>query len=179
VFTAALRLGLTAFGGPVAHLGYFREEYVVRRRWLDDEGFSELVGLCQFLPGPGSSQLGFAVGWLRAGALGAVLAWIAFTLPAALLMFSFALAARTYHGPIVDGALHGLKLAAVAIVAQAVVGMARTLTPDARRLAIAGAAAGMMLLMVGPAVQVVVIIMGGVAGLIACKPGDAPRQHKD
>ena len=178
VFLAALRLGLTSFGGPIAHLGYFRNEYVVRRRWLDDQAYSELVGLCQFLPGPASSQVGYAIGWLRAGALGALAAWVAFTLPSALLMFAFALASQSFHGPKADAVVHGLKVAAVAVVAQALVGMVRTLTPDLRRIAMAAISAATMLLIAKPAVQVLFIAGGAVAGLIVCpvKPSELRGQ---
>lgn len=169
VFAAALRLGLTSFGGPIAHLGYFRDEYVVRRRWLDDHAFSELVGLCQFLPGPASSQVGYAIGWMRAGASGALAAWIAFTLPSALLMFAFAVVSRSFRGPAADAIVHGLKLAAVAVVAQAIIGMARTLTPDLRRVIMAVIAAALMLLIANPAMQVVLIAAGALAGMTLCQ----------
>lgn len=178
MFTTALRLGLTSFGGPIAHLGYFRDEYVTRRGWLDDHAFSEFVGLCQFLPGPASSQVGFAIGWMRAGALGALASWLAFTLPSALLMFAFALASRTFHGPIAGAAVHGLKVAAVSIVAQALIGMARVLTPDLRRIAIAGAAAAVMLVTANPALQVIFIAAGAVAGLLFCEEGRTAVQHR-
>lgn len=174
---AALRLGLTSFGGPVAHLGYFRHEYVERRRWLDDHAYSELIGLCQFLPGPASSQVGFAIGWLRAGPLGALAAWLGFTIPSALLMFAFALASGSLHGPLADAAIHGLKLAAVAIVAQAVIGMARTLTPDLPRGAIASVAAAAILFTGNPVAQLIVIAGGGLAGLLWCAPEPRTAQH--
>lgn len=179
VFAAALRLGLTSFGGPVAHLGYFRSEYVVRRRWLDDRAYSELVGLCQFLPGPASSQLGYAIGWTRAGVLGALAAWIAFTLPSATLMFLFALLSRSFQGPIADAVVHGLKVAAVAVVAQAIIGMARTLTPDLRRIIIAIAAAVTMLLIAIPVMQVLLIAAGALAGMLVCEAGPAGPQDEE
>src|SRR5690554_2634044 len=113
VFLAFLKLGLTSFGGPIAHLGYFREELVVRRRWLDEAGYADLVALCQFLPGPASSQVGFALGLLRAGPLGGLLAWAAFTLPSALLLLAFACGADAFGGPLGQGVIHGLKLVAV------------------------------------------------------------------
>src|SRR6201996_9655052 len=112
VFTAFLKLGLTSFGGPIAHLGYFRDELVTRRRWIDEAAYADLVALCQFLPGPASSQVGFALGLLRAGPLGALAAWVGFTLPSALLMIGFALAAGRLGGPIALGLVHGLKLVA-------------------------------------------------------------------
>jgi chromate transporter len=133
VLAAFLKLGLTSFGGPIAHLGYFREEFVARRGWIDDRGYADLVALCQFLPGPASSQVGFALGLQRAGPAGALAAWLGFTLPSALLLMVFALGAGAFSGPLGIGVLHGLKLVAVAIVAQAVWGMARTLCPDRSR----------------------------------------------
>src|SRR5918993_935554 len=140
VFLTFLKLGLTSFGGPIAHLGYFRDELVVRRRWIDDAGYADLVALCQFLPGPASSQVGFALGLLRGGLLGALAAWTAFTLPSALVLVLFAFSANAFEGPIGGGLLHGLKIVAVAVVAQAVWGMARTLCPDRERATIAVAA---------------------------------------
>src|SRR4051812_4582442 len=125
VFRAFLKLGLTSFGGPIAHLGYFRDELVTRRKWIDEKGYADLVALCQFLPGPASSQVGFAMGLLRGGPLGALAAWSAFTLPSALILFIFATAATALDNPLGQGLLHGLKLVAVAVVAQAVWGMAR------------------------------------------------------
>src|SRR4051795_12533907 len=119
VFGAFLKLGLTSFGGPIAHLGYFRNELVVRRRWIDEPGYADLVALCQFLPGPASSQVGFALGLLRGGPIGALAAWAAFTLPSALALVLFAFGAATFEGPVGGGLLHGLKLVAVAVVAQA------------------------------------------------------------
>src|SRR5437763_9830067 len=132
VLAVFLRLGLTSFGGPVAHLGYFRDEFVTRRRWLDDRAYADLVALCQFLPGPASSQVGIAIGLLRAGYAGALAAWTGFTLPSALAMVLFAYGASALHiaG---SGWLHGLKVAAVAVEAQAVLGMARSLTTDRTR----------------------------------------------
>src|ERR1700751_2442589 len=136
-----LKLGLSCFGGPIAHIGYFRDEFVVRRRWLDDQAYAVLVALCQFLPGPASSQVGFSVGLMRAGYLGGAAAWTGFTLPSAILLVLFAYGAGNLHGAIGAGLLHGLKLVAVAIVAQAVWGMARTLCPDRERASIAAIAA--------------------------------------
>src|SRR5258706_938579 len=123
-------LGLISFGGPIAHIGYFREEFVARRGWLDDAAFSDLVALCQFLPGPASSQVGFSIGLIRAGYRGALAAWAGFTLPSAAALLLFAYGATTLGGPMGLGLLHGLKLVAVAIVAQAIWGMPRTLCPD-------------------------------------------------
>lgn len=169
VFAAFLKLGLTSFGGPVAHLGYFRDELVLRRRWLDENAYGELVGLCQFLPGPASSQLGFALGLMRAGPLGGLTAWLGFTLPSAVLMGAFAFAAGSLSGPVERASVHGLKLAAVAIVALALIGMARTLTPDLRRGAIALAAGAAMLWLGRPSAQVALIAAGALAGLLICR----------
>src|SRR5471030_1951493 len=130
VLRVFLKLGLISFGGPVAHIGYFREEFVVRRRWLEEPAFTDLVALCQFLPGPASSQVGFSIGLMRAGYLGGFAAWTGFTLPSAALLVLFAYGAGALQGPVGQGLLHGLKLTAVAIVAQAVWGMARNLCPD-------------------------------------------------
>lgn len=169
VFRAFLKLGLTAFGGPVAHLGYFREEFVQRRHWLSDAAYADLVALCQFLPGPASSQVGFALGLLRGGALGALCAWLAFTLPSALLLLLFAYGADWYGGPFGQSVVHGLKLVAVAIVAQAVWGMARNLCPDLPRALIAVAAAAMMLILASAAAQILVIAGGALAGWWFCR----------
>src|SRR5579883_2875281 len=127
VLRVFLKLGLSCFGGPIAHIGYFREEFVVRRRWLDEAAFVDLVALCQFLPGPASSQVGFSIGLMRAGFPGALAAWAGFTLPSAIALVLFAYGAGALTGPVGAGLLHGLKLTAVAIVAQAVFGMARSL----------------------------------------------------
>src|SRR5262245_55755121 len=133
VLAVFFRLGLTSFGGPVAHLGYFREEFVRRRRWLDDKSYADLLALCQFLPGPASSQVGIAVGLLRGGYAGALAAWIGFTLPSAVAMVLFGYGIGALGDAAGSGWLHGLKVAAVAVVAQAVLGMARTLAPDRAR----------------------------------------------
>lgn len=166
VFGAFLKLGLTSFGGPIAHLGYFRDELVTRRRWLSDTAYADLVALCQFMPGPASSQVGFALGMMRAGWLGALAAFVAFTLPSALILLFFALTAATVSGPIGTGALHGLKIVAVAIVAQAVWGMARSLCPDRERATIAVVAVAMLAFLPGAVGMVSAIIMGAVAGLM-------------
>jgi chromate transporter len=161
---AFAKLGCTAYGGPVAHLGFMRDEFVVRRRWLDDAAYADLVALCQFLPGPASSQLAFALGMRRAGLPGAVLASFGFTAPSALLMVLFAygvMAAGSLHAA---GWLHGLKLAAVAVVAQAVWGMGRRLCPDFARIIVALLAAAGVLLVPGTAGQIGVILGGSLAG---------------
>ncbi len=169
VFWAFLRLGVTSFGGPVAHLGYFRDDLVARRRWMTDKAYADLVALCQFLPGPASSQVGFAMGLHRAGTLGALAAFIAFTLPSAILMVAFAFGTALFEGVIGAGLLTGLKIVAVAIVAQAVWGMAKSLTPDARRASIAVVAAVVALLLAGSIGQVLAIVLGALAGLLLCR----------
>src|SRR5262249_25566902 len=141
VWLAFTKLGLTSFGGPIAHIGYFREEFVVRRGWLEEHVFADLVALFQFLPGPTRSQVGFSIGPQRAGYLGGLAAWLGFTLPSAIALVLFAYGAGAFAGTIGTGLLHGLKLVAVAIVAQAVWGMARTLCPDPQRASIALVAA--------------------------------------
>ncbi|MFC3571661.1 chromate efflux transporter [Paracoccus simplex] len=166
VFGAFLKLGLTSFGGPIAHLGYFRDELVTRRRWLSDAAYADLVALCQFMPGPASSQVGFALGMIRAGWLGALAAFVAFTLPSALILLVFALTATTVSGPIGTGVLHGLKIVAVAIVAQAVWGMARSLCPDRERATVAVVAVAMLAILPGAVGMVGAIIMGAVAGMM-------------
>jgi len=174
VFGVFLKLGLTSFGGPIAHLGYFRDELVARRRWIDEAGYADLVALCQFLPGPASSQVGFALGILRGNGLpGGLAAWCGFTLPSAILLCVFALGAAALTGPVADGVLHGLKLVAVAVVAQAVWGMARTLTPDRQRAAIALAAVAIVALPTGSAGQIGAIALGAVLGLRLCR-ADGP-----
>ena len=168
VFSAFLKLGLTSFGGPIAHLGYFRDEIVVRRKWLDEKGYGDLVALCQFLPGPASSQVGFALGLLRAGPLGAIAAWAAFTLPSAIILIVFAMAATALENPLGQGLLHGLKLVAVAVVAQAVWGMAKTLTPDKPRISIALVAI-VAVIFGGIFGQLAAIVIGGLLGLALCR----------
>jgi len=177
VFRAFLKLGVTSFGGPIAHLGYFHDEFVVRRRWIDERGYADLVALCQFLPGPASSQVGFSLGLLRGGGLlGGLAAWTAFTLPSALLLLAFAYGAPAFTGPIGSGVIHGLKLVAVAVVAQAVWGMARTLAPDRARATIALVAAVIIAGFAGASLaQIGAILFGALAGLVVCRgaPTDA------
>src|SRR3989338_8654803 len=146
VFLIFLRLGLTSFGGPIAHLGYFRDEFVTRRRWLSERSYADLVALCQFLPGPASSQVGIALGLSRSGYAGAVAAWAGFTLPSAIALILFALGIASYGDAISPGALHGLKVVAVAVVAQAVWGMARNLCTDVPRVTIMAIATCVVLL---------------------------------
>jgi chromate transporter len=175
-----LKLGLTCFGGPIAHIGYFRDEFVVRRKWLDEHAYADLVGLCQFLPGPASSQVGFSIGLMRAGYPGALAAWTGFTLPSAVLLILFAYGAGTLQGPVGQGLLHGLKLTAVAIVAQAVWGMARTLCPDRERASIAAAGALIILFSSSPVAQIAAIALGGLAGPWLCRTDAAvPSGHVD
>ncbi len=169
VLKAFLLLGLTSFGGPVAHLGYFRTEFVARRKWLDEQAYADLVALCQFLPGPASSQVGFALGLLRAGPWGAAAAWLAFTLPSALILMLFAHGAAVMEGPVGRGIIHGLKIVAVAIVAHAVWGMARNLCPDRQRATIALVAALIVMLVSGPLGQVAAIVAGALAGMWWCR----------
>jgi chromate transporter len=169
VFGAFLKLGLTSFGGPIAHLGYFRDELVRRRGWIDDRGYADLVALCQFLPGPASSQVGFALGLMRGGPLGALAAWTAFTLPSAILLVLFAYGAAVFGGPVGTGVLAGLKVVAVAIVAQAVWGMARTLCPDRERATIAVGAVLIVDTVAGSVGQVAAILAGALAGLLVCR----------
>ena len=169
VLRVFLRLGLTSFGGPIAHLGYFRAEFVTRRGWLDERAFADLVALCQFLPGPASSQVGFAIGLMRAGFSGGLAAWAGFTLPSAIALTLFAYGAAALTGPAGEGLLHGLKLVAVAIVAQAVLGMARSLAPDGPRATIAVLAIVLMAFAPGGFSQIAAIVGGGLAGLLVCR----------
>ena len=171
IFRIFLRLGLTSFGGPVAHLGYFREEFVARRRWLSDRNFGDLVALCQFLPGPASSQLGIAIGFSRSGYSGALAAWAGFTLPSAFALILFALSISGSGDFLPAGLLHGLKIVAVGVVAQAVWGMARTLCPDAKRITVMTLATCFVLLVPFAWAQVVVIATAGVAGMLLFTPG--------
>jgi len=169
VLRVFLKLGVSSFGGPIAHIGYFREEFVVRRRWLDESAYSDLVALCQFLPGPASSQVGFSIGLIRAGFWGALAAWIGFTLPSAVALVCFANGVSALGGPLGAGLLHGLQLVAVAIVAQAVWGMARTLCPDRQRASIAGVAALIVVLGISSTAQIAAILWGGISGLWLCR----------
>lgn len=166
MFAVFLRLGVTSFGGPTAHLGYFRDEFVTRRRWESDSAYGELVALCQFLPGPASSQVGFAIGLRRAGLAGGLAAFAAFTLPSAALMVAAAASVNAVSGPVSAGVIDGLKVVAVAVVAHAVWGMARSLAPDRPRGTIAVAAAVGVLLVDGPWAPAVAIAIAGLAGAL-------------
>ena len=163
ILLVALKLGLTSFGGPVAHLGYFRQEYVASRRWLDERSYADLVALCQFLPGPASSQLGIAVGITHGGLLGGVVAWMGFTLPSAALLVLFAYGVTEFDNLVTEGWLRGLKIVAVAVVALAVWGMAKNLAPDKQRATIAVISGIALLFWQHPVANIVVI---GIAGLV-------------
>ena len=169
VFLVFLRLGLTSFGGPIAHLGYFRDEFVVRRRWLSERGYADLVALCQFLPGPSSSQVGIALGLSRAGYGGALAAWLGFTLPSAIALILFA-GLLLHQGNLAPGVLQGLKIVAVAVVAQAIWGMARSLCPDRPRVTIMALAAIAVLLLASIWSQLLVLVVAGLAGVVLLKP---------
>lgn len=173
VFVTFLKLGLTSFGGPIAHLGYFRNELVQRRAWCGEDQYAQLLAICQFLPGPASSQLGFSLGLMRAGWLGAVAAFTAFTLPSAALLFAFAVLLPQFSGAVAAAAIHGLKLVALAVVAHGVLGMSRNLCPDAARRTIAVAAA-VVILVTGLAwIQLLVIVLSAGAGLAVCRGVEA------
>lgn len=180
VLLAFLKLGLTSFGGPVAHLGYFRTEFVERRKWLDDKSYSDLVALCQFLPGPASSQVGMVLGLGRSGWSGALAAWIGFTLPSAIALILFAIGMSHWAGVAQSGAIHGLKVVAVAVVAQAVWGMARSLCPDRPRAAVAIVSALLVLAMPSAVGQIAAIAFGGVVGRWALAFKQLPAaQHRE
>ena len=170
VFFIFLRLGLTSFGGPIAHLAYFRDEFVLRRAWLSERNYADLVALCQFLPGPASSQVGIAIGLSRSGYIGAFAAWLGFTLPSALLLILCALGISAYGDALPDGILHGLKVVAVAVVAQAVWGMARQLCPDVPRISLMVVATCAVLFIPFIWGQIVVIVIAAIIGLVFFKP---------
>ncbi len=170
VFDAFLKLGLTSFGGPIAHLGYFRDEFVIRRRWLDDDAYGDLVALSQFLPGPSSSQVGMALGLARAGLPGALAAWLGFTLPSAIALVLFALGVARLGDGVSAGWLDGLRIVAVAVVARAVWGMARSLCPDAPRATLAIAAMVVVLAAPGTPGQMLAIALGGLVGWAVLRP---------
>ncbi len=174
VFGAFLRLGLTSFGGPIAHIGYFRDEFVERRGWLDDARFARLLAICQFLPGPASSQLGFAIGLLRAGWRGAFAAFAGFTAPSALLMFAFAGLWPRLEGASAAASIHGLELAAVVVVAAGVLGMARPLAADLPRAVIAVASGALMLFGGYPWLQLAAIAGGALLGFVLCRRAAVP-----
>ena len=178
VLLAFFKLGLTSFGGPVAHLGYFRTEFVERRKWLDDKSYSDLVALCQFLPGPASSQVGIALGLGRCGWGGAFAAWLGFTMPSAIALIFFAIGVSQWAVVAQSGVIHGLKIAAVAIVAQAVWGMAKSLCPDRLRAGVAIAGALLVLSMPSAVGQITAIVIGGLIGYSMLKLNQLPTtQH--
>jgi chromate transporter len=174
ILAVFLRLGLTSFGGPVAHLGYFQNEFVIRRKWLSESAYADLVALCQFLPGPASSQVGFSIGLAMGGLRGGLAAWIGFTLPSAILMIAFAYGVTHFSQALRSGWLHGLKIAAVAVVAQAVWGMAVKLCPDRIRATMALAAAAAVLAWPTALIQILVIIVGGAAGYMLFREKGLP-----
>ena len=174
-----LRLGLTSFGGPVAHLGYFREAFVRRRRWLSEQHYADLVALCQFLPGPASSQVGMAIGYERAGYLGALLAWAAFTLPSVMVLLIFAFGIAHWSGLVPGGVLHGLKIAALAVVAQAVASMAKSLAPDRPRQIVVILAAVVLLLVSNPLAQIAVLALAAIGGALFWQGGKVPGTAAD
>ncbi len=178
VFLTFLRLGLTSFGGPVAHIGYFHDEFVVRRKWIDERAYADLVALCQFLPGPASSQVGIGIGLSQAGLPGAIAAWTAFTMPSAIALILCGYGGIEFGDEVGFGALHGLKVVAVAVVAQAVWTMARSLCPDAKRATLAVLATIAVLAVSSPFVQVGVIVVGGLVGWAMLR-SDAPMDHVD
>ena len=174
VFLAFLALGLTSFGGPVAHIGYFREAFVVRRRWMDEHAYADLVALCQMLPGPTSSQVGIGIGLTKAGLAGAVAAWIGFTAPSAILLIALGYGVVAFDEGIPGGLLRGLGAVVVAVVAQAVWGMARTLCPDPPRFTIAVLAAAAVLGIGGSPAQVAVIAAGALVGFLLLRDETLP-----
>lgn len=176
VFLVFLKLGVTSFGGPIAHIGYFHDEFVVRRRWLEEKTYADLVALCQFLPGPASSQVGIAIGLSRAGYAGGMAAWVGFTLPSAFALVLFAYGVGVLGDTLGSGWLHGLKVAAVAVVAQAVLAMMRSLAPDRERATLAVAAAALVLAIPSTWGQVGAILLGGIAGLALLR-STAPANH--
>ncbi|WP_410513593.1 chromate transporter [Paenibacillus sp. BR2-3] len=164
VLSVSTKLGLTSFGGPIAHLGYFHNEYIRRRKWMDERSYADLVALCQFLPGPASSQVGIGVGIVRAGVLGGIVAWLGFTLPSVIALVAFAFLLKGFDiGN--SGWIHGLKIVAVAIVAQAILGMGQKLAPDRDRVTLAVIAAAVTLSWQTAYSQVLIIVAAGVAGL--------------
>jgi len=174
IFLVSLRLGLTSFGGPVAHLGYFQDEYVKRRKWLDDKSFADLIALCQFLPGPASSQVGISIGMVRGGILGGITSWLGFTLPSVIVLVIFALA---INGASIDGAswLSGLKLVAVAVVAHAIMNMGKKLTPDRPRITIAMVTAFILLFYQTALSQILLIVLAGIIGIMLFQNKELPQ----
>ncbi|WP_176294696.1 chromate efflux transporter [Planococcus glaciei] len=176
ILKASTKLGLTSFGGPTAHLGYFREEYVVKRKWLDDKAYADLVALCQFLPGPASSQVGISIGMLRGGIFGGFLSWFGFAMPSVILLVLFALLVT--NGSFDSGWIQGLKIVAVAVVAHALMGMGKSLAPDKPRIAIAVGAAAAILLMPTAWAQIGIIVLTGIIGYFLYRKAEAPEAVK-
>lgn len=179
VFLAFLKLGCTSFGGPIAHLGYFRAEFVERRRWLNDSQFGHLLAICQFLPGPASSQLGFSIGLLRAGWLGGLAAFLAFTLPSAFLLVGFATALPLLSGPVGQATVHGLKIVACAVVADAVLGMSKKLCPDAPRQIIAILSAAALLILGSAPAQLAVVALAAIVGVFLLRGNITADEKSD
>ena len=177
VLLTFLRLGLTSFGGPIAHIGFFRRELVEKQKWVSDSHFSQLMALCQFLPGPASSQLGFALGLTRAGWAGAISAFIAFTLPSVVLMITFAWLLPNLTGPVSSAAIHGLKLVACAVVLDAIIGMYKNLCPDTERRTIAIVAAVALIIVASAQAQIVIVLLGGITGLVLCRGNVTEVNH--
>lgn len=176
ILKASTKLGLTSFGGPAAHIGYFRDEYVNRRKWLDEKAYADLVALCQFLPGPASSQVGISVGMLRGGILGGFVSWFGFTMPSVILLMMFALFVSSANFD--SGWIQGLKIVAVAVVAHALIGMGKSLVTDKPRVAIAAGAAAMILLVPTAWAQIAVIILAGIIGYMLYRKEKAPEAVK-
>ncbi|PLR80762.1 ChrA protein [Bacillus canaveralius] len=172
ILLVSTKLGVSSFGGPIAHLGYFHEEYVRRRKWLDEKSYADLVALCQFLPGPASSQVGIGIGVIRGGLLGGVLAFLGFTVPSVLALIVFALILKGLH---IDDAgwIHGLKIVAVAVVAHAIIGMGEKLTPDLKRKMIALFAIVTTLIWQSAFTQVGIILLSGLVGYLMFKESEA------
>ncbi|WP_298832230.1 chromate efflux transporter [uncultured Planococcus sp.] len=176
ILKASTKLGLTSFGGPAAHIGYFRDEYVTKRKWLDDKAYADLVALCQFLPGPASSQVGISIGMLRGGIFGGFLSWLGFTMPSVILLLLFALVITS--GSFDSGWIQGLKIVAVAVVAHALLGMGKSLAPDRQRIAIAVGAAIIILLIPTTWAQIGVIVLAGILGYAIYRKEKAPEPVK-
>lgn len=176
ILKASTKLGLTSFGGPAAHIGYFRDEYVTKRKWLDDKAYADLVALCQFLPGPASSQVGISIGMLRGGIFGGFLSWFGFTMPSVILLMLFALIVT--NGSFDSGWIQGLKIVAVAVVAHALLGMGKSLAPDRQRIAIAVGAAIIILLIPTTWAQIGVIVLAGIVGYAIYRKDKAPDPVK-
>ncbi|MFT9493523.1 chromate efflux transporter [Anaerosolibacter sp.] len=179
ILRASTKLGVSSFGGPIAHLGYFKSEYVDKRKWLDEKFYADIIALCQFLPGPASSQVGISIGMLRGGLLGGVISWAGFTLPSVILLSIFAFMYQSFNLESA-GWIQGLKIIAVAVVAQAILGMGKKLTPDRPRITIAIIAAALTLAIPSALTQILIIIIAGVAGLMMYRNAHAPDvKHMD